>query len=330
MRTMIDRIAGITLGAMLLLMLPIPASAQLEQLMNPTLGQVMPRAEYRYTFYPERDVEGQSARFGVTEHRVSLTTPIHQNSTDEFSLSASVKFQDVDTHAIFPHTGDQFPKNLWDIRLSPASRHQFENGWSAGVAIIAGPASDEPFNSEHELIVRATSFLRVPSGERNAWIFMLNYTNVSDFLGGIPLPGLAYVYSPSDTFTAVIGLPFTIVQAKPAEKLELEFMYTAIQRIRARATYAIFRPLRVWTGFEWDYDVYLRADRQDYHDRLFYYEKRLGGGVRFDLRHIGFEVAGGYAFDRFYFEADSYSNRDRNRLDVGNAPFVVGRINVRF
>lgn len=59
-------------------------------------------------------------------------------------------------------------------------------------------------------------------------------------------------------------------------------------------------------------------------------EKRLTGGVRFDLRHVGFEVSGGYAFDRFYFEGDSYRDRNQNRIDVDGGPFVVGRVMVRF
>jgi hypothetical protein len=206
----------------------------------------------------------------------------------------------------------------------------FENGWTAGGTVIAGSASDEPFASEHELVVRAMSFVRIPRGDRDAWIFMLNYSNVSEFLGGIPVPGIAYVYSPSERFTAVLGLPFAMLEAKPVDKLELQLVYTALRRVRARATYALFRPLRVYAGFDWDHDVYLRADRPDRDDRLFYYEKRLTAGARFDLRHIGFEISGGYAFDRFYFEGESYGDRDRNRLDVRNAPFVVGRVHFRF
>jgi len=46
-------------------------------------------------------------------------------------------------------------------------------------------------------------------------------------------------------------------------------------------------------------------------------------------RHVGFELAGGYAFDRFYFEGENYSDRHDNRIDVGAGPFVSARLNVR-
>jgi hypothetical protein len=53
-------------------------------------------------------------------------------------------------------------------------------------------------------------------------------------------------------------------------------------------------------------------------------------GIQFDLRHIGVEVTGGYAFNRFYFEGEGYSDRFDNRFDVGAAPFIVGKLNARF
>ena len=57
---------------------------------------------------------------------------------------------------------------------------------------------------------------------------------------------------------------------------------------------------------------------------------RAYAGVRFDLQHIGFEVTGGYAFNRFWFVGEGYSDRDDNRIDIANSWLVVGKINLRF
>src|SRR5215470_6795056 len=73
-----------------------------------------------------------------------------------------------------------------------------------------------------------------------------------------------------------------------------------------------------------------RADRDDKADKIFYREMRLYAGIRFDLKHIDFEVSGGWAFNRFYFEGEGYSDRHDNRIDVGDAPFIVGKMNLRF
>jgi hypothetical protein len=53
-------------------------------------------------------------------------------------------------------------------------------------------------------------------------------------------------------------------------------------------------------------------------------------GARFDLRHVGFQVRGGYAFNRFYFKGDEYQDRRHDRIDVDPAPFVAAGLSVRF
>ena len=81
---------------------PSPARAQMEQWLSPTLGELMARGEYRITYYPDQRVQQQPAELGLIEHRLSLFVPLWQNSTDEFSLSGSALFQDLDTRAILP------------------------------------------------------------------------------------------------------------------------------------------------------------------------------------------------------------------------------------
>ena len=231
---------------------------------------------------------------------------------------------------MLPDLGARFPEELWDIRLGATYRHKLDNDWIAGGSVTAGSASDKPFSSTDELFVRAFGFLRVPHGERNAWIVSLYYASDAEFLGGIPVPGIAYEYAPSESFQALIGAPFSSVRYRPFDKLTLEALYAPVRRVRARATYQVFRPLRIYAGFDWDHESHFRADRGGKDDKLFYYEKRLTGGVRFDLRHVGIEVFGGRTFDRFYFEGNGYSDRDENRIDVHDGWFGAARLSVRF
>jgi hypothetical protein len=309
---------------------PAPASAQLEQWLSPTLGEQLFRSDYRLTYYPDQRVRQQPAELGLFEHRLSLSIPLWQDGSDEWTLGGSVRFQDIDTRAVLPQSYERFPDELWDVRITPAYRHKFDNGWIAGGSVTIASPSDRPFHSYDELLIRAAAFLRVPHGERNAWFFTLNYSNRSEFLEGLPIPGIAYVYSPSDRFTAVIGFPFTSIQAEIVDKLSVQLVYTPVRTVRVRLNYQPFRPLRLYAGFDWDHDFYLRADRGDEDDKLYYYEKRFTGGVRFDLRHVGVELSGGWAFDRFYFEGEGWSDRTDNRVRVGAGPFVVLRVGVRF
>ncbi len=324
------------LGVALAVAAPTATSAQSELLgwVNPTLGKQIPGANFGGVYYPAEKVVGQGTDFQRTEQTFSLSLPVFQNPRDEWIATANVALQDYDTHAVLPDTRERFPDELWDVKIGTAYRHLFENGWIGGIGVSVGSPSDQPFASWDEMFLRAIAMLRMPRGEHDAWLFSLIYGTDTELPGGlpggIPIPGIAYVYVPSERFKAVVGFPFTSVEFQPLEKLTLEAQYFPIRRIRARITYRPFLPLRLYLGFDWDNDHYFRADRADKDDQLFYYEKRLTAGVRFDLRHVGFVLAGGYAFDRLFFEGQDYSDRHKNRLDIEAGPFVSGRISLRF
>src|SRR4029450_4339850 len=176
---------------------------------------------------------------------------------------------------------------------------------TAGVALTIGSASDKPFNSWDEMYLRFATLLRVPQGERNSWLFTLIYATDETIFGeNLPIPGVAYAWVPSDWFTAVIGVPFSMIRVKPFENLTLDAEYYPFWTVRTRATWEIFRPLRAYAGFQWDSDHFYGADGGDPDDKIFYREMRVYAGIRFDLRYVGIEVTGGYAFNRFFFEGE--------------------------
>jgi hypothetical protein len=306
------------------------AQSEMAQWLNPELGKPMGRADVRYTLFPDRGIENQPGDFGYEQYNLTLALPIVQDPRNEFSLTARGRYQDFDTRAFFNGSGTRFPDELWDVRIGPAFRHKFDNDWIGGGSVMVGSASDKPFHSEDELLVQAIAFLRVPHRERNAWFFTLIYSNDQEFLSGIPVPGIAYQWVASETFNAVIGVPFSAVEWKPIEPLTFEAQYFPVRHVRTRATWRIFRPLRAYVGFDWDNERYMLADRTDEDKRLYYYEKRFTGGARFDLKHVGIEVYGGYVFDRFYFLGESYSDRRKDRFDVESGPFVGVRLGVRW
>ncbi|MBI2203937.1 MAG: hypothetical protein HYU41_08815 [Candidatus Rokubacteria bacterium] len=323
-------------GAVLVVVLgqAVPAGAQfeLQQWVEPTLGKMMGRGDYRLQYYSTEPVDGQNTNLNVDQHNFTLVTPLFQSSRDEWSLSGRLRYQDYETRAVLPDTAERFPNELYDVRGGLGYRHKFENDWILGGSFTFGSASDEPFHSEDELVLRAAGLLRVPRGERDAWIFTLIYASDEQILGmrHVPFPGVAYLWKPSDQLTAVIGVPFTSLEYKPTEKLTLEATYVPVRTFHAKAMYAVFRPLRVFLGFDSDHDAYYRAARGDKDDQLFYYEKRGTVGMRFDLRHVGIELTGSYVWDRFYFEGESFSDRHDNRIDVADGTVVGIRLSTRW
>jgi hypothetical protein len=218
---------------------------------------------------------------------------------------------------------DQLPGELWDVSLGAGYRHKFDNDWVAGAQFAFGSASDRPFASGEEITVTANGFLRIPAGETDGWVFLLNYSNNREFLPNVPIPGIAYDWDPGETVRALLGIPLTSVRWEPLDRLTLEGFYFIPRTIRAKVGYQLLDPLQLYATFAWDNDRFFRADRDDDDDRLFFYEKRVMGGVRWDITEdVWLDLAGGYVFDRFFFEAEEYDDRHGHKLEIDDGPVL--------
>jgi hypothetical protein len=311
----------------------LPAHAQEEflNLFAPELGKLLIRSDYRITWFPDQPVAGQPAELGLFQQDFSLSVPLRQSATDEWYASLRIRNQEFATGAVFPDTGEPFPDELWNIRIGTGYRHRFESGWIGALDVTVGSPSDKPFASLDEMDINATVVLRVPARDRDAWLFFLNYGSNREFLPGIPIPGFGYSYRPSDQFSAVVTTGVLSLEYRPIETLTLTASYVAVRTVDVRLTYQVFRPVRLWVGFDWTNERSLLAGRSNPDDRLFYYEKRIRAGAIIGLaRQLFIDADVGYSFDRFYFEGEGYSDRDRNRIDVGSGPFVQVRVGARF
>ena len=310
---------------------PVSAQEEFLNLANPELGKILIRSEYRITWVPDQPVKDQPAELGWFQQDFSLSGPFYQSASDEWYASFRIRNYEYDTDAILPDTHEPFPDELWNIRFGTGYRHRFESGWIGALEVTVGSPSDKPFASIDEMDINATAFLRVPARGRDAWLFFVNYGSNREFWPNIPLPGLGYQWEPSDRLSAIITTGVLSLTYKPIEALTLSASYVAVRTVDVRLTYQLFRPVRLWIGFDWTNDRFLLAERADPDDRLFYYEKRVRAGAIIGLaRWLFTDITGGYSFDRFYFEGESYSDRNQNRIDVDSGPFVQFRVGARF
>ena len=64
---------------------------------------------------------------------------------------------------------------------------------------------------------------------------------------------------------------------------------------------------------------------------MWYYEKRGALGIRWQpRRNIAINATGGYAFDRFWFEGETYRDRMHNRIKLDPGPFASIRLEFVF
>jgi hypothetical protein len=298
-------------------------------LLSPTVGNMPIRASLGFTWFPSEDVHSQPASLGTYREDFAISAPIWQNDRNEWSLSANVRAEEFQTDAILPTTHQAFPDQLIDVRFGMAFRHEFDNDWIAGIGGNFGSASDQPFHSVNELSGGVNAFLRVPQGDRNAWLFTLSYSTNSQI--NIPIPGVAFLWVPSDYFQAVIGFPFASVNYRPTDELTLSLSYALLTTIHARVSYRLCRPVLVYAAFDWDNENYFRVGREDDRDRFFYYEKRVSTGIQYMFTpQASLDFSAGYALDRYYFEGQNLSDDDNNRVDVGNGPYLAAKLLFRY
>jgi hypothetical protein len=296
--------------------------------MNRVVGQAPLRAGYRLSWFPDERVAGQPTTLGYVQQDFSLGFPLWQNCTDEWTGLVSVRGELFNTGAILPDTRQPFPDELWNIRFGTTYRHLFDNGWIAGGTVTVGTASDQPFHSINEMTAGVNAFWLLPQGERNAWLFTLSYSPTSEL--PFPIPGVAYVWQPSDCFRMNIGLPFQLMY-RPFDDLTLDFSYMLLRTVHARATYRLDRRFCVYVGYDWENESYFLADRLNDEDRFFYYNQRVSAGLRAKLSPcVSLDLSSGYVFDRFYFEGRSFNDSHFNRVDVANAPFVSFQVQARW
>jgi hypothetical protein len=246
------------------------------------LGQGMaplPRVGYAVTWYPDEPAGGQ-VHFEMVRQDFHFSTPLFKGDRDVISFSAGLRNEILDTNALVPVLGFPFPDELWNVNFGGGYYHEFANGWTAGLNVHVGSASDDPFANINQITVGATGSLRIPVRERDAWIFTLNYSNNSDFANNIPLPGVAYLWWPSDSFRALIGIPFVNIWYRPIDKVTIDFSYRFLYTVQGRVTYHFLPRGRLYAGYSMGNESYFLSEATAQDDnRLFYSEQRVYGGL---------------------------------------------------
>jgi hypothetical protein len=297
-------------------------------LFNPVVGHAVPLVEYRVTWLPDERVSGQPTVLGFVRQDISFGVPVWQCAGDEWAVTGSVRSELFHTGAVLPTTGQPFPDDLWSIRFGTTYRHLFDNGWIAGAALSIGSASDQPFHSINEFTGGVNLFLRIPQGEHNAWLFTLNYSPTNEL--AYPVPGVAFLWQPSDCLRVNIGLPFQVMW-RPLDDLTLDVSYMLIRTVHARVTYRVCKFASAYAGYDWNNESWFLVDRPDVHDRFFYFEQRLSAGVRGRVGHWAlYDVSSGFVFDRSFFEGKNSNSQNFNRIDVGDAPVLSLRLGLHF
>jgi hypothetical protein len=294
--------------------------------MNP-----LPRIGYTFTWYPDERLGGQGRNFSMVRQDFHVSAPIYKDECNAISLSAGVRNEILDTDGVLPVLGTPFPSDLWNVTFGAGYNHKFDNGWSAGLNLHVGSASDEPFANVNQITAGATGSLRIPVRERDAWIFSLSYSNNTDFANRIPLPGVAYLWWPTDNFRALIGIPFARLWYEPIDDVMIDLSYRFLYTFQGRVIYRFAPRWKVYLGYSTGDEGYFINGSPDPQDRLFYAEQRVYGGLGWNVgRNLSLDLTSGLAFDRFFSFGRNFNGSQSDKVTVGDGPFVSLAVQWRF
>jgi hypothetical protein len=285
------------------------------------------------TLYATEQVQGQQASLAMSRQFVQFAAPIWHSGQDTLVFSTHVQSTLLSTSAILPTTLQPFPNQLWNIWFGTNYFHVFDNGMIGAALFEAGSASDQPFTEMRNNSAAGTGLLIIPNGERDAWILGVQASTNSQVLYNIPVPGVAYLYSPSDDFQAIIGFPYTAINYRIQKEIQLQMLYMFLTTVHTRVSYQPTDAWQAYIGFDWMNENYALANRIDSGERFFYYEKRVIAGWQWWWsKHMAFEIAGGYAFNRYFDTSTgfSFSLSGPNKVDIGSGAFGTIQLDYRF
>jgi hypothetical protein len=270
---------------------------------------------YWGNFQPKTDFSNndESALYRGT---VIASVPFNKTETSAWTVSTLGHYLDLSPDQ------EEIP-DLYQFDIGLSYTQMIEGGKMWAINGNFGSASDQPFKNSSVDTVSGNYFYVSPTNETESWIFLVNYSNNRPILNNIPIPGFAYMYSPSKAFRGTFGIPFASIKWDFAERWTWNMFYLIPWVIKTSVDFTVAGPVKVYTGLDFSANTYYLAKRDDVNERLFYDEKKVFIGTKLPLsKSYLAEFDAGYAFDRRYFKAKSYEQSPADPVTLGTSPYV--------
>ncbi len=285
-------------------------------------------ASYRVAWLNNESITGTALHFESVREDWSILAPLWRDGTERLTFSVRLAYAQVNSDAMVPKEGGAFPGSLWDVGFGLNYQHHFDNNWTGGLGIMLGSASNQPFSSLDDIRVGFNAFLRVPANEHAYWNFSLAYAPFGEL--AFPVPGVAYVWQPSEFFRMSIGIPFSLMW-RPTPDLMLDVAYMPLTNVRARISYRLGPKLNWYGEYVQSAEGYYLSDRTDPSDRLLFRDGRLETGFQYRFAGRGmFEVFGGYVFDRSISEGHEAGGLGADAIFINPGAVFGARVQIRW
>jgi hypothetical protein len=263
---------------------------------------------------PAVDVDGQDDQLGVNAQFARVAVPIGVPVDGRPLWLAIAKFGRLElaTDAVLPDSGQPVPNQLWLVETGFMHVRPLTSGGSIGGTFLFGSASDRPYAAGRDLTLMTVGFYNRPATRaKDEWSLSVFYSPTSQL--PYPLPGIAYVWRPSDRLEAKIGMP-PAVEWRPTDDWTLTANYFPLVNFNATARRRLADTLSLIAFYRSDTEIYFLADRRQDDQRFFVFDQRAAVGLERTLgRGFALEATASYIFDRTLFQGTNFTS---GRTDV--------------
>lgn len=277
-------------------------------------GQRGPPVSLGAFWAPAASVSGQPAELAMNAQFARVGVPLVRPAEGAPLWIGIGRFGRLElaTTALLPDTGAEIPDDLWVVETGLTHVRPLDGGTTVGGTVLVGTASDRPFAAFRDLTLMAILFATRPAAnERDEWSASLFYSPTSQL--PYPLPGLAYVWRPSEAFEAKLGLPAGF-EWRPDDDWSLSVGFTPLVNgtaVLRRRLGGGFSAVALWRT---DTETFLLADRVVDAERFYVFNQRVSVGVeRLLARGFALEATADYLFDRTLFQGTGFFS---GRTDV--------------
>lgn len=257
----------------------------------------------------------------IQQHKLTVSTPVWEQGRESLAMSLNTGRIEFGERQNFKHETFQTPKNLTRLEIGGQYSKQLDDQKLFGFRGTVGSASDKPFYSGKETTFSLNATYAKPAKtEGNYWILTAFMSNNNPLLNYIPIPGFIYLKK-TEKFTGMFGLPFLSLQWTPVKELIFSTSFF-ITNFSTEAAYVMSDHLQLFTGFAISQQTFLREERRNISDRLFFNEKKVYVGVKVPMGGpLSGDIQVGQTFDREMREGKRFNDTDLS-ADFGRSWYV--------
>lgn len=270
-------------------------------------------------------ITGQSGNFEMRSTTFSVEHVVELDDNDALTFTAGAQQIDIETNALIPGTAARVPDELKGASIAVGWIHDFDNDMSLWVEGSAGSLSDKPFRGSESVSYTLSGIVSVPSGNYNAWLLGLDYSNDAD---DEVLPIIAYEWNVSETLSATVGFPILEVYWQPTDQFEV-YAGAGGDGAEIEGLFHLNRRTSLFASYGLDGWSARRFGRSDKKALLNYEQKVLEVGAIYNVHAFDITFSIGRTDDGKLSE-NRDNNTNRNRLNIEGSDFIRLSVSTAF